>query len=97
MLLITRGNLKEKHMQKTSSIAICIIVAFTCYLTISLRQSSHDMFIYREATKQSLSDIEKRMDALDKSLDKAITSKQMSGHLIGVRTSLKEILTILRK
>ena len=84
-------------MQKAPTITLVIIVVITVFLSVSLMQSMRSMDEYRAATKESLDKIERRMDKLDTNLDEAITSKQMSGHLIGVRTSLKEILIILNK
>ena len=52
---------------------------------------------YRKQTQSAFKRIEIRIEELDKGMDSKITSQQMSGHLIGVRAYLKEILVILKK
>lgn len=80
-------------MRKSSDIIIAVVISvLTIYFSITCMQAVNDMKEYKKQSMATLESMERHMQTLEKRIDNAITSKQMSGHLIGVRTSLKKIL-----
>ena len=84
-------------MQALKNYVFMTLLAITIGSGLALTMAINTLSSQKEQTEKALAALNARMDQIDINVDKAITSREMSGHLIGVRTSLKEILVILNK
>lgn len=84
-------------MNTKTNISLIMSVVVTIFFCFTLMRVSDSMAEHKKQTQEALGKMIIRMDAIDKGMESKLTSQQLSGHLIGVRTSLKEILIILNK
>ncbi len=84
-------------MHKLSQLSLIVTIIITVVLSVTLLWLVNSTTEYRRSTEDSLKKIDERMTALDNNISKAITSKQMSGHLITIRANQKKILANIEK
>lgn len=84
-------------MHKLSQLTLILTIFITVVISVTLLWLISSTADYRRSTEESLKKINQRMTALDINISKAITSKQMSGHLITIRANQKKILANIEK